>query len=76
MGEPGASAAGGGGGAGSSVTKPRSASVSNMRSSCFSLAASRGASMSRLCSTVRTFETSGEIFKRYASSRHGSGPLL
>ena len=68
--------AGGVGGAGSSVTNPRSANVSNIRSRFFSLAARRGASMSRLRRTVRTFDISGEIFSKYANNRHGIGPLL
>ena len=62
--------------AGSSVTKPPPASVSSIRSSCFSPALMRGSSISRLRITVRTCATSGEIFSRYASSRQGSGPLL
>ena len=45
-------------------------------SSCFSLASTRDWSMSRLRITPRTRDTSGDILSRYASSRHGSGPLL
>ena len=47
-----------------------------MRSSCFIPASMRGSSSSRLRTTLRIFSTSGDTFSRYASSRHGSGPLL
>ena len=60
----------GAGGSGASVSShPR-------RGHCFSPALIRGSSISRLRTTLRIRSTSGDIFSKYASSRHGSGPLL
>src|SRR5262249_42210885 len=65
-----------GGGGGSSVTNPFRASVTSIRSSAFSPAATRAESISRLRITPRTRSTSGDPVSRYARSRHGRGPLL
>ena len=50
--------------------------MTSIRLSCFMPASIRGPSSSRFLMTLRILSTSGEIFSKYANSRHGSGPLL